>query len=137
MPIEGDPTEFLTAMQADAAAFTARAAGAMEGGAELMAGRARELLSQRMHPKNTKTPSAPGQPPAAIIGSYRLHDSVEVRPGLGPGGLETEVRSELPYSLIQEYGGIAGHGSRLPARPYFEPALEQTRIAIELLLRSV
>jgi len=32
--------------------------------------------------------------------------------------------SEIPYARIHEYGGTAGRGSQIPARPYIRPALK-------------
>lgn len=33
--------------------------------------------------------------------------------------------SKVPYAAIHEFGGIAGNGARIPARPYLRPAIEQ------------
>jgi phage gpG-like protein len=32
--------------------------------------------------------------------------------------------NEIPYARIHEYGGVAGRGVELPARPYIRPALK-------------
>lgn len=33
--------------------------------------------------------------------------------------------SRVPYAAIHEYGGIAGNGAVIPARPYMRPAIQQ------------
>lgn len=39
--------------------------------------------------------------------------------------------NEIPYARIHEYGGTAGRGSQIPARPYVRPALKDF-VATEL-----
>jgi len=33
--------------------------------------------------------------------------------------------SSIPYAAIHEFGGTAGRGAVIPARPYFNPAIEE------------
>lgn len=41
-----------------------------------------------------------------------------------PGGVEGHVASPVVYSAIHEFGGTAGRGVTIPARPYVAPAIE-------------
>lgn len=87
-------------------------------------------LTTSSHRKGTPTPSAPGQPPSLVSGSLRRSVSV-----YGPYGSATsiyvDVGPSMIYGRIQELGGVAGHGSVLPARPYVAPgaarALDRAR----------
>lgn len=81
-----------------------------------------KLKESGRHAPGTKTPSAPGSPPAQIVGELR--DSVRV---FGPkrkgfGVYEAMVGPVKAYARIQDLGG--GH---LPARPYMMPAVEDAR----------
>jgi phage gpG-like protein len=95
--------------------------------------RTRALLLSRGHFLHTKTPSAPGTPPAFISGNLAL--SVVVR----DDGDTAEVGPTTDYGRIQELGGtMHGHPLMrwqeppgvwhssfehgLPSRPYLEPA---------------
>lgn len=82
-----------------------------------------DQLMLKEHAKGTKTPSAPGEPPAMITG--RLKASVHATPALPVGEFRAEARvgPTAPYARIHELGGTAGHGARLPARPYVKPGL--------------
>jgi hypothetical protein len=80
-------------------------------------------LSRTSHPPGTPTPSPPGSPPSLITGTLRRSIQVEGPTQTGPGRWTANVGTGLVYSRIQEYGGTAGRGSRLPARPYMAPGL--------------
>lgn len=93
-------------------------------GLALIENETKRTLMLRSHPKGTKTPSRPGQPPAMISGhlarSVRSEPAVMVARGRWSG----RVGPTTVYGRIQELGGLAGrhHRSRLPARPYLNPA---------------
>jgi phage gpG-like protein len=79
-------------------------------------------LTDHSHPAGTKTPSPPGSFPGSISG--RLRSSVRVTGPHGGGGTwEAEVGPTTKYGRIQELGGIAGRGAKLPPRPYVLPML--------------
>jgi phage gpG-like protein len=112
----------------------AEAKAASVEAAENIGDKAKEALTMQWHGKGTRTPSAPGTPPAAITGE--LAASIVVT--------ETDdgamVGPTTDYAREQELGGpMQGHPmmhwfedgveyySRehsLPARPYFEPSEE-------------
>lgn len=91
------------------------------------------------HPRGTKTPSAPGAPPALVSGTLRR--SARIVPAVATGSRATaEVRVGTVYARIQERGGTVTakrtkylrfqypNGSwhsvksvRIPARPYMAP----------------
>lgn len=82
-----------------------------------------DQLMLKEHAKGTATPSAPGEPPAMVTGGLKASVREELLRILGPGLVEGRVGPTKPYSRIQELGGTAGHGAKLPARPYLRPAL--------------
>lgn len=71
-------------------------------------------------------PSAPGEPPNNDTGV--LANSIETN-SVGPG--KVEVSANAPYAAAQEFGN-----SRLPARPYMRPALQQNRARIAELIKE-
>jgi len=82
---------------------------------------AQRLLALTSHPPGTPTPSAPGQPPSLVSGALRRSittGTVERR----ADGWAIDVGPTIVYGRIQEFGGVAGNGARLPARPYMRPA---------------
>lgn len=82
---------------------------------------AQRLLALSSHAPGTPTPSAPGQPPSLISGALRR--SIEVgEPQFRDGGWAIDVGPTIVYGRIQEFGGTAGNGATLPARPYMRPA---------------
>lgn len=87
------------------------------------------LLRMRWHPRNTPTPSPPGEPPARI--------SSDLLRSLRPFPVErtdlytwhASIKSFNDYSRIQELGGMSGRGHRtyLPPRPYLRRAVNDLR----------
>jgi len=53
-------------------------------------------------------------------------------------GLEVsgKLSSDVVYSVIHEYGGIAGRGVLIPARPYIRPAIAEVRPAALRIMRE-
>lgn len=82
-------------------------------------------LSLSTHKRGTPTPSRPGEPPALISGQLRR--SVTIVPAVpqGPTAWVAKVGPTAVYARIQELGGTAGRGSRLPPRPYLDPAVKE------------
>jgi phage gpG-like protein len=78
-------------------------------------------LSRTSHPPGTPTPSPPGSPPSLVTGTLRRSIQVEGPEQTGPASWSVKVGTGLVYSRIQEYGGTAGRGAQLPARPYMAP----------------
>lgn len=120
----GNPARALRSLSAKRAAGTKTA---LAKSAHLVERNAKQLLSLTSHPKGTKTPSRPGQPPSLVTGA--LKKSVKVRgPRAIPGGYEALIGPTVVYGRIQELGGMAGKGlrTRLPARPYMRPAMRKS-----------
>ena len=82
---------------------------------------AQRLLALTSHAPGTPTPSAPGQPPSLISGALRRSITTGT-PERTAEGWRIEVGPTIVYGRIQEFGGMAGNGATLPARPYMRPA---------------
>lgn len=99
-----------------------------------------DVLIRNTHPRLTRTPSAPGSPPALVTGALRR--SLRLFPAVGAGTYRamSKVIPQIIYARIQEMGGtIVPHGHpylrfrgiggkmiyarsvKLPARPYMRP----------------
>lgn len=112
-------------------------AAALKESADLLQSETRKALSLRAHQKGTKTPSAPGQPPAYISGA--LAESVQIQgPNAIPGGFEARIGPTIVYARIQELGGVTGRGhqTRIPARPYLDPTVRENLDEIALIFYS-
>lgn len=114
---------------------TATAAGT---GAHLVEANIKAKLSLKSHSKRTKTPSAPGEPPATISGNLRRSVAVQGPTRVGWGVYESKVGPTAVYGRIQELGGRTGrnYATYLPPRPYVHPALEESKPAMEALYRE-
>ncbi len=86
---------------------------------------AKDKLAETTHPEGTPTPSAPGNPPSLVFGNLRRSVQVDGPHPLGIG-FTARVGPTAEYGRIQELGGVAGHGSVLPPRPYMGPALSDS-----------
>ena len=91
-------------------------------------------LSRSSHPPGTPTPSAPGSPPSLISGALRRSIQVEGPQQTGRGSWSVRIAPRIVYGPIQERGGQAGNGARLPARPYMYPGLIAALPGIEALM---
>ncbi len=69
--------------------------------------------------------------PAKALGldSGTLNRSIQIdRRNIGDRAQpRAKVGSNLVYAAIHEFGGVAGHGARIPKRPYMRPALANAR----------
>src|SRR6266704_575732 len=96
----------------EAAVTDAMRAAAVEG-AERIQEVTRALLLSKAHPAATKTPSAPGDPPAAISGELAASITVTGEPtvlGADVGPTRAASSYNGPYGRIQELGGPStGH----------------------------
>jgi hypothetical protein len=101
----------------------------------------RVTLSLTSHGAGTRTPSAPGSPPARISGD--LAGSFLLTPAalLGPGVASCAAGSLLIYAPVHQFGPVTitshgswplrnkatgqvfGHSVVIPRRPYIEPAM--------------
>jgi phage gpG-like protein len=126
LPIETNTDDVLAGLGNLAGLVVAGASVGSTAAAEAVQVVVQRKLTEKEHEKDTPTPSRPGEPPAKITGD--LTASMEVHPELGAEGLEAELRSDLIYSAIHEFGGDAGrgHASHLPARPYLQPAADES-----------
>lgn len=131
MPIETNAAELTARLAEIAALAVAGAAAGSVAAAEAVQQVVQHKLTERSHAKHTKTPSAPGQPPARITGD--LTSGWVVHPGVGPRGLGAALVNEVVYAQIQERGGDAGrgHASHLPARPSIRPAVDESHAVVE------
>ena len=129
----------------DAVAELDAIAGRVSAGAEAAANamadvfkpEVQAVLLSRRHAFSTKTPSAPGTPPAAISGALAASMLNEQAVEIGPETWESKSGPTAPWSRIQEMGGtMTAHSERgmrwqeppgvwhmsmehdLPARPY-------------------
>ena len=99
---------------------------ALDAAADQTVSDMKRLLYRTDHPRNTHTPSAPGQPPSRVSGS--LAASVRKGPVTRLGDTWTcEIGPHIIYGRIQELGGNSGRHDRthLPPRPYMHPAIEE------------
>lgn len=109
-------SDFKGAIDAAIARQLAATRVAVGKGAHLIEEKTKAALSESSHPKGTPTPSAPGEPPSLISGTLRRSVRVVGPSSIGKG-FTASIGPTAVYGRIQELGGIAGRGSRLPARP--------------------
>lgn len=116
-------TQALKAMAVRANVATPIALKAAAGTVER---RAKANLERKSHTRGTRTPSAPGEPPAMIDGTLRDSFKTTMPHTIGAGMWMCTLYPDTVYAAIQEFGGLTGRGhhSRLPARPYLKPALD-------------
>lgn len=129
--------EWAAAVDALLARVGAATDKAVDGGLALIAKAAQQNLAFSSHPPGTPTPSAPGEPPALISGALRRSIKTR-RTKHGPTQYEGRVGPTIVYARIQELGGVTGAGyrTRLPPRPYFRPASDNSRQRVQSLYRD-
>lgn len=110
---------------------------AVAAAARQVADNTQDTLMHREHPRGTRTPSAPGQPPAMISGGLKasVHTTRVTRVG---DTYWASVGPTAKYSRIQELGGTTGRGhrTRLPPRPYLGPAFRGARSKVRRIFRE-
>ncbi|HEY2763412.1 MAG TPA: hypothetical protein VGJ13_05280 [Pseudonocardiaceae bacterium] len=136
MPMQGG-AEFNAALAGRIAAARAVTDLAVKAAAEQVARDTVDKLMLKEHARRTPTPSSPGEPPAMITGA--LKSSVTVTPvtHVGLDRFEAKVGPTKVYARIQELGGTAGRGARLPARPYLKPAFQEARHKVGAIFRAM
>lgn len=157
-----DAGAWYAAMDELEAAVTQAMRDAAVAGAERIQQVARALLTAKGHRAHTKTPSAPGEPPARISGDLAASVLVEALPAIlgakvGPTSLASSKNG--PYGRIQELGGGSvgppmkwledgdwhqAYFRELPDRPYLKPATlgviasgQLTRIYVERVQAAI
>lgn len=108
------------------AALAAATGPATAKAAHLVEGRVKRKLKLKAHRKGTKTPAAPGEPPATVTGMLARSEQVEGPEEIGFGHYVAAVGPTVIYGRIQELGGEAGHGATLPARPSLFPTVDES-----------
>lgn len=93
-------------------------------------------LSNGRFAKRDRTGSAPGEPPFLRTGTLRRSVQVDGPEPTGPTSWKGEVGPTAIYSRIQELGGVAGRGVVLPARPYMQPAFDESLPEIATIYRE-
>ena len=118
--------EFLAALDGVVALTDAATREAVAKGAHLIEAETKKNLTRYSHPKNTVTPSPPGEPPAIVTGQLRRSIRVQGPTKTGLGTWESKTGPTAVYGRIQELGGVTGRGgaTTLPARPYLGPAVK-------------
>lgn len=134
MPVYGDDAA-VAALARILAERQAATRQAVARGAHLIEAQAKLELSRSSHPPGTPTPAAPGRPPSLISGGLRRSIRVD-----GPHGRssrwEATIGPSIRYGRIQELGGRAGRGARLPPRPYMRPGLQRATPLIKKLFQD-
>lgn len=147
-------TEFPLRISGIAGALQARAAAAA---ADAMAAEFHTVLTDvtlrtATHRAATRTPSAPGQPPALVTGTLRRSARIVPAVASGPRAVSS-VRMGTVYARIQELGGdisvkrakvlynkrtkqAFGTHVRLPARPYMKPTRDALLASRRLQMRA-
>jgi phage gpG-like protein len=110
---------------------------------------AKQKLGIRSHQRGTPTPSAPGDPPALISGNLRRSITVTGPEPITANSWRGQVGPTAAYGRIQELGGditsmhtsmvmmgTAGSGIRLPARPYMQPAYDDSKDEIRAIFEA-
>ena len=124
----------MAALESIAAKVYAGTPGALGQAGHLVEGLVKMELSRTSHPRGTPTPSAPGSPPSLISGALRRSIQVEGPQPVGAAAWSVSIGTNIVYGPIQERGGVAGRGARLPARPYMYPGLMAALPGIEALM---
>lgn len=120
-------TELNAALTRLTASFNFATRSATAHAAHLLEAEIKKTLATSSHPRNTPTPSRPGEPPSLVTGTLRRSISVKGPHPLGLGRWEAQIGPTAVYGRIQELGGVTGrgHATTLPARPYVEPSFHK------------
>lgn len=96
----------------------------------------KQKLRTHTHRENEPTTSPPGDPPAWVTGTLARSVSVEGPTPIGAATWRGRVGPTAVYGRIQELGGSAGRGATLPARPYMQPAFDDSLQEIHRIFRE-
>lgn len=119
--------EFESALKASVRAADAGSRAAVVNASRVLENATKAKLTTSSHRKGTPTPSRPGQPPSLVSGTLRRSVRSSPAEKIGPTMWQTTVGPTVIYARIHEKGGQAGwgHTVTLPARPYFEPTVNE------------
>lgn len=111
------------------------------------------VLARSSHPRGTRTPSAPGDPPALVGGALRRSMRLSPPVVTGTSRAVAKVSPRIVYARIQEAGGTVstdkphglgspqsgffGHSVTLPARPYMRPTARRMAASGQLRKAAV
>lgn len=125
-----------------------RSRSALSKSSTVMARAMRNNLSRR------RGPSAPGSPPARLIGALRdtvgkdrprrRGEEMFVTIGIGVGkakgakviAWKAKGINVYEYAALHEHGGIGADGRRYPPRPYARPAEESSEAEIDRIIKD-
>ncbi len=93
-------------------------------------GAASGVTYEKYNPRRTHTASAAGQPPATDTGF--LVNNIVITMDTADKGLSVNVESRADYSSFLEFGT-----SKMSARPFMQPALEENRAKINRLAKQM
>lgn len=127
---------FVAAVEHQVTATVAATRQAVATAAHAVEDEIKRQLTTSSHRRGTPTPSAPGEPPSLVTGNLRRSIRVQGPTAGGAMRWEASVGPTAIYGRIQELGGVAGRGARLPARPYVAPGLRAARGRIETAFRQ-
>lgn len=94
----------------------------------IMSGNKSGETYQKYNPRRTHIASAPGEAPAADTGY--LHSNIAFE--IDSDGLGASIESRAAYSQALEFGT-----SRMQARPFLQPAIEENRPKIRRLMANL
>lgn len=122
-----------TAIQAKQAAASR---AALRDSLSLVERTTKAMLTIGTHRPGEPTMSMPGEPPELVTGALRRSVKQSPIESLGPTRFQGDVGPTIEYGRIQELGGVAGRGAILPARPYLQPAFEESLPEIAIIFRN-
>lgn len=128
--------EFDASVDAMVAAVAAVTGPATAKAAHLVEDRVKRDLKRKAHKKGEPTNAAPGEPPATVTGTLARSEQVEGPEEVGFGHYVAAVGPTVIYGRIQELGGTAGRGAKLPARPSLFPAVEASEADIRAIAEA-
>ena len=88
------------------------------------------VLYEKYNPRRTHKASAAGEPPATDTGF--LVNNITIVMDIADKGLSANVESRADYSSFLEFGT-----SKMAARPFMQPALEENKPKIKRLARQM
>ena len=91
-------------------------------------GSASGIVYEKYNPRRTHRASSPGDPPAADTGY--LHNNITFT--IDGDGLGADIESRASYSGYLEFGT-----SKMQARPFMQPAIEENRPKIRRLMANL
>lgn len=125
--------EAKAALDHKAIAMNAAVRSVVAKSAHMIEKAAKEKLTTSSHAPGTPTPSAPGEPPSLVTGNLRRSITVTGPEQIAPMTWKAQVGPTTVYGRAQELGYPERN---LPARPYLQPAYDETLPEILQLYRD-